>query len=309
MPDARCVGNSPLVFVLSFTLVVVVALAVAGAQFNALFFAIVVSASVAAVALQWLVPESRLLWIAFVNLIAVYASVFALFVDEAFGRIESGVLAVGFALPIAAFLVGCWWRRAEIRSAVNNQALRSERGVLGAILWLLPVWMVGAGVLTLAHVSEPVINTAYGLLVAMSIIGAIVLIVSREVVIFLVDAGLLFEEFFRRISHLVVPAFAFLTFYSLIVIIFAAVYRVMTAYGAEPHFRVGETVKQLSFPEALYFSVVTLSTVGYGDVVPVSSVARTLAALEVVLGVLLLLFGVSEILEYSRERRARRRGE
>jgi voltage-gated potassium channel len=65
----------------------------------------------------------------------------------------------------------------------------------------------------------------------------------------------------------------------------------------------------LNCPEALYFPVVTLSTIGNGDIVPVSSVARTLAAREVVLGVLLLLFGVSEILEYSRERRARRRAE
>jgi membrane protein YdbS with pleckstrin-like domain len=39
----------------------------------------------------------------------------------------------------AAFVAGCLWRRAECRSAVNNQALRSERGVLGAIFWLLPV--------------------------------------------------------------------------------------------------------------------------------------------------------------------------
>jgi hypothetical protein len=36
----------------------------------------------------------------------------------------------------------------------------------------------------------------------------------------------------------------------------------------------------------LYFSLVTLSTVGYGDVVPLGGEARMLAALEEVTGVL-----------------------
>jgi voltage-gated potassium channel Kch len=38
--------------------------------------------------------------------------------------------------------------------------------------------------------------------------------------------------------------------------------------------------------ELLYFSLVTLSTVGYGDIVPLSGIARILTALEAVTGVL-----------------------
>jgi hypothetical protein len=38
--------------------------------------------------------------------------------------------------------------------------------------------------------------------------------------------------------------------------------------------------------ELLYFSLVTLSTIGYGDVVPLSGEARMLAVLEGVTGVL-----------------------
>jgi hypothetical protein len=48
----------------------------------------------------------------------------------------------------------------------------------------------------------------------MSAIGLIILGVSRSVAIFLVDAGLLFEEFFARMSRLAIPAFAFLTLYA-----------------------------------------------------------------------------------------------
>ncbi len=66
-----------------------------------------------------------------------------------------------------------------------------------------------------------------------------VLTVSRDVAIFLVEAGLLFEEFFSRMSRLVIPAFAFFTFYSLIVILFASAYRLISVYTPEQNFNVG----------------------------------------------------------------------
>ena len=45
--------------------------------------------------------------------------------------------------------------------------------------------------------------------------------------------------------------------------------------------------------ELLYFSLITLSTVGYGDVVPVSGEARILAAMEGVTGVLYIAITVA----------------
>lgn len=290
---------------LSFALVGLVALAVAGLT-SPLFYAIIGATVISAAVLHQLFPGSQLLWIAFVNLIAIYAAFFALFTEEVFDKIEPAILACGFALPILLFLVGCRIRRHEIRSVVMDPALRSERGLLRAFAWLLPVWLVGAGVIALSRLSAATVNTEIGFLAAMLLIGTIVIGVSRDVAVFLVDAGLLFEEFFQRISRLVVPAFAFLTFYSLIVVVFASVYCIISRYALEPHFRVAAEARPVSFAEALHFSVVTLSTVGYGDIVPISSLARVLAALEVVLGVMLLLFGVSELLEYTRERRMRR---
>ena len=137
----------------------------------------------------------------------------------------------------------------------------------------------------------------------MSLIGLVVLGVSRDVAIFLVDAGLLFKEFFLRISRLVIPAFAFVTFYSLIVILFASAYRLISVYTSQSHFRVGDALSGLSFSEAIYFSIGTISTVGYGDIIPYSNLARVLSSVEVFCGIMLLLFGVSELLEYARERR------
>ena len=45
--------------------------------------------------------------------------------------------------------------------------------------------------------------------------------------------------------------------------------------------------------DLLYFSLVTLTTVGYGDVLPLSGEARMLAALEGVTGVLYIAITVA----------------
>jgi hypothetical protein len=78
---------------------------------------------------------------------------------------------------------------------------------------------------------------------------------------------------------------------------------ILSQYTGNAHFYVGGHPQALSFSESIYFSIISISTVGYGDIVPHSSVARLLASIEVVCGFMLLLFGVSELLEYTRERR------
>ncbi|MGD0799642.1 MAG: potassium channel family protein [Acidobacteriaceae bacterium] len=45
--------------------------------------------------------------------------------------------------------------------------------------------------------------------------------------------------------------------------------------------------------DAIYFSVVTMTTVGYGDILPVGHLARWLCVAEIVSGVILLVIGVS----------------
>jgi voltage-gated potassium channel len=200
-----------------------------------------------------------------------------------------------------------WVRREQVRAVVAHPALRSERRMLGAFLWLFPTFVIGGGVLLLSRVAEPIANTAVVLIGAMTLIGLIVFSVSRDVAVFLVDAGLLFEEFFFRIQRLVIPAFAFLTFYSLLIILFASAYHILSQYTGNSHFYVGGAPRSLTFSESIYFSIISISTVGYGDIVPHSSVARLLASVEVVCGFMLLLFGVSELLEYTREHRGEAR--
>ena len=136
--------------------------------------------------------------------------------------------------------------------------------------------------------------------VAMLAISLLVAWVSAEVAAFLVETSLLFADLFARFARLGQPIFAFLSFYSLIVIVFAALYRVIDRLAAVPQFMIGEVPVRLEFADALYFSIVTLSTLGYGDIVPQAPVVQALVAIQVVLGLLLLLFGFGEIITAAR---------
>jgi voltage-gated potassium channel len=138
---------------------------------------------------------------------------------------------------------------------------------------------------------------------AMAAISIIVIAVCRDVSTFLIDTSLLFDQFFTRMARLIVPAVAFLTFYSMLVIVFASIYRVIDVYSTVPQFLINGRPRVITFSESLYFSITTLSTVGYGDVAPEGNLIRVIVAIQIVCGVLLLLFGFSEIISYARERR------
>ena len=56
--------------------------------------------------------------------------------------------------------------------------------------------------------------------------------------------------------------------------------------------------------ELLYFSLITLSTLGYGDIVPLSGEARILAALEGVTGVLYIAITVALLVGRFKEERS-----
>jgi len=299
-PSAQLPDLARATLALAFVCFVAAAVAGVGSPF---FFAILLSACLVIAVMRVLFPPGNLFPIAFASLLAVYAAIFSLFIEDIFRGIDDASLVVGFCLPIAFFVIGCWLRRGQIKALVAHPIIRGEQRVLRATAWLVPVFLIGAAVLFLSHAFGPFLKPDIVFLGAMTLIGLIVLSVSRDVAIFLVDAGLLFKEFFRRVSRLVIPAFAFVTFYAVIVILFASAFRLISVYTSQSHFRVGGALRGLSFSEAMYFSIGTISTVGYGDIIPYSNLARVLSSIEVFCGIMLLLFGVSELLEYARERR------
>lgn len=82
--------------------------------------------------------------------------------------------------------------------------------------------------------------------------------------------------------------------------VFAALYQQLSLYceRSAVHWCEGGRVFSQSlsrFVDAAYFSTITLSTTGFGDIVPLSAVARALVALEVITGFGLLGFLLSRV--------------
>jgi voltage-gated potassium channel len=303
-PRRRWVGGTVFT-VLLLGLIVLAAVDVTRWQFGIVLL-VMVGGSVAF--FHYAFPGSRFFAVALANGLGIYASIFIYFIDTNFAVASEWVIEAAFTLPILAFLAGAWRRRQAIRAIVTSERIRDERHVGRVFLWLVPVFAIGALSFALPALAQAPLVVDAALLAAMAAIAIIVLSVSLDVSSFLIDTGLMFEEFFTRIAALAVPTFAFVTFYSVGVIVFAATYRIIDRFSAAPNFVVGGAPRDITFPESLYFSIVTMATVGYGDITPLSDLARVIAATQVVLGVLLLLFGFSEIMAYARERRRKMDG-
>ena len=82
--------------------------------------------------------------------------------------------------------------------------------------------------------------------------------------------------------------------------VFAALYQQLSLYcdgSAVSWCEGGQLFSQslARFVDAAYFSTVTLSTTGYGDILPLAAVARALVALEIIIGFGLLGFLLSRV--------------
>lgn len=259
-----------------------------------------VAASVAVFTVMF--PTSYFFSIALANFLVVYTCVFTFIRLTAFSTLDAWVVHVGYAMPVVAFVIGAVWHRRAIRAIVDAAEASHRPQFLRAFTWLVPLMF-----LTTLAFFVPIYGLSHDqqtalFLVKMAVASAVVLLASRYMAIFLLDAGLLFEGFFTHAGRLFLPAFAFLTFYSLIVIVFACVYRIMDRVSTHGVFMVLGHVKRISFPEAIYYSVATISALGSGDIVPTHDIVRIATAVEVVCGALLLMFGVSELINYARRR-------
>ena len=296
LPDRHWVSASV------FTTALVLLVAVAVANVN-LPFLIVLLTTVfgSCVLIHVLFPASRFLAIAFGNFLALYACTFVVIFEGFYTGVTKWFAEAGFVLPIAAILFGAVWQRDEIRGDLADDRAAREPRFARIHLCVIPLIVIGviSAQLSKLDLGQTTLDAIY--ISAMVAVGAVVLALTRRVFTFLVGTGLLFEGLFARLSHLAAPVFAFFTFYSLIVIVYACIYRIVDVYTATSHFLVGGETRAIGFTESLYFSIITLSTVGYGDITPLTNLVRTIVAVQVLSGVLLLLFGVSEILRFARE--------
>lgn len=82
-------------------------------------------------------------------------------------------------------------------------------------------------------------------------------------------------------SHRILGAVAI---YLLAALLFAVFYRLVDQYQPQAFQYSPGTGRGLSGPQSLYFSFATLTTAGYGDIVAVHPIARSLSNLEAVIG-------------------------
>ena len=296
-------GERPRVIGLIFTGLLLGLISLAVAETGATFSFVMPAIILAAVGGMYLLfPGSGFIVISLANFLGVYACIFIFFASTNFLSSSGWVVHLGFVMPILAFLAGAWFNRKSLRYLVKADRVRDERHLDRTFFWLLPVFGIGALTFFVPeYISNPeTVDIVF--LAAMGAISVVVIFASHDVTTFLLDSGLLFESFFRRSARLLVPAFAFLTFYSLLVIVFACIYRILDRFTLANQFLVRGTLEEIAFSDALYFSVIAMSTVGFGDILPNSDAVEVLVAVQIICGVLLLLFGFSEIISYARER-------
>ncbi len=265
--------------------------------------AVIGSAGVGLGFLYWLFPRGVHFAIGTAAGLALYATLFVVLGRAQFPGAPDWSRAISFLLPVAAFLGLTWWRRREMAALVAHKSEAELDTLSHSARWLL--YCVAIGLLSFAlplNRLEPVAQ-GLALMLAMTLIAGIVAAAEREVVRLLVDVSLIMDEISHRLSHLVVPAAAFLLLYALLVVVFAAGYRVSDGLSQIPLFNGPGGPMRITYSDALHFSLATLSTVGYGDIHPHDNGIRVLASLQVVAGQLLLLFGFAEIMR-ARDHRA-----
>ncbi|MHA1537754.1 MAG: potassium channel family protein [Alphaproteobacteria bacterium] len=290
-----------------FTAIMVGLIAFAVTQAIDFFFFVLISAIVGSVGATLLMfPGSRLFAMALANMLAIYTCFYIFFLQTVFRSSEPIIVSAAYILPILGFIIGAWLKQKSIRRVVFSEKIEGPGKAPRPFLWLIPVFAIGFLSFFLPGRGLEQTSIDAVLLVAMAGIAGIVFAVSKDVAAFLIEVGLLFEEFFGRISQLFVPAVAFLSFYSILVIVFACIYRIIDRFTVVKHFAVEGMGREITFLDSFYFSVVTMSTLGYGDIVPITDLVRAIVSVQIVFGVLLLLFGFNEILSYGREGGGRR---
>lgn len=230
------------------------------------------------------------------NFLAVYACLFVFFRQANFPAASPVASIVGFALPVLGYLGGCLWRRRQVLAIIRTRHPRDFAHLPRLMRWLAGAMAVGALSFSLPRFALGPDAQGLLLIVAMAAITGFVVASVRDVVVVLRDVAAIFEGVTARLDRLLMPMLAFLTFYGLLVVVFGCLYRIADLTSPVPQFVLHGAPARIDFTDALYYSIAAITTLGIGDIAPATPLVRALTGVEVVAGVLMLLFGFSEIM-------------
>ena len=279
--------------------VILLALITAALHIDSILMSLAVIASAAAVAgiVHRCLPESPILPLVLANAIGVYACAFVFVVEILFP--ETGNLAAfcSYLIPLIGFTAGLLINRDPIH--VSDRGIEDGPTWDGGSIWCgLSIAIIAASVASLYVDGLDDVLPTFALFGFSVGLGGLAYVSSQTIADAMTETGDLFRDFFATIRELVRPAYAFFTFYLLFVIIFASLYSIIDHISIAPHFSIQGEVRDIRFLEAIYFSLITFSTVGYGDMAPVSHAARIVVTIQVLIGVVLTLFGFFAIMNY-----------
>jgi hypothetical protein len=250
-------------------------------------------------------PHGPLFALGVANGLAVYMCLYVVIGRSAFPHALGWALPIGFLMPVAAFVGACWLKRGELVALASRGLDDADLAHLPRVLrWLAMCGLVGVLALASPFNREGPESQTLVLMIAMAAISVISVIAVRDVVRLLVDVAAILTLVTARIRFLAVPMATYVSLFALLAMIFGCLYRIADALSEGPLFQKLGHMGRLDFSEALHFSIVTLATVGYGDILPVDDGVRILAAIEMLVGQLLLLFGFSEIMRSRSHGRA-----
>ncbi len=293
-PHPRSAATSGL---LTLLLMLLVAAAVGGDQGWGFSVAALAVSGLAIGGLYLALPVGALFGLGTATGLAVYMCLYVVIGRSAFPRAADWALPIGFMLPVACFVAACWVRRRRLARLAAEGLNDADLTHLPRFArWLGFCALVGVVVMALPLNRMGSAGQTAVLLLAQGIIGGISAWFVRDVVRLLVDVAAMLSMVAARLRFLAVPMATYITLFSLVAVGFGCLYRIADGLSRQPLFEKAGVLARLDFSEALHFSVVTLSTVGYGDILPRDDGIRLLAAAQMLTGQLLLLFGFAEIM-------------
>ena len=163
-------------------------------------------------------------------------------------------------------------------------AARAHRALIGVALVAVATALVVAG---LALVGPGEVDEVPAAVVNMLFIGVTPVIVARGLI----------REIREERTVTIRTMFGVLCIYLLVGVFFAFIYAVIDAETANEFF---PRVAPASTSDFLYFSFTTLTTTGYGDLVTVNELGRSMAVLEALIGQIYLVTVVALIVSNMR---------